>query len=98
MNSKEIKLSPDQADAYDAVTALLKYSGIDLDNDIILSSRRVENKVMALLGKAGSGKTLLLSKLYLSMTQANVEVIIGDYEPKKKRCRRAYKKNEQVAQ
>ena len=85
MNSKKIKLSPDQADAYDAVVALLKSSGIDLDNDIILSSRQVENKVMALLGKAGSGKTLLLAKLYLSMTQANVEAIVGDYEPKKKR-------------
>ena len=82
---KKFQLSPDQADAYSTVTALLKSSGVDLDNNIISESREVENNVMALLGKAGSGKTLLLAKLYLSMMQAHVEPIVGDYEPKKKR-------------
>ena len=88
MSLNQIQLSPDQADAYDAVTELLKSSGIDLHNEQISHPQEVKNKVMALLGKAGSGKTLLLAKLYLALTQAKVEVIIGDYEPKKKQEKR----------
>jgi exodeoxyribonuclease-5 len=38
---------------------------------------------MAVIGKAGSGKTLLLAELYKALEQAGVEVVSGDYESRK---------------
>ncbi|ABG31267.1 conserved hypothetical protein [Roseobacter denitrificans OCh 114] len=43
---------------------------------------------MAITGKAGSGKTLLLAELYKAIQEAGVDVVSGDYEPRKKRDRR----------
>jgi exodeoxyribonuclease-5 len=81
-------LSEDQASAFDAITNVLRSAGIDLDDQILgpLGSR--PSTVLAVTGKAGSGKTLLLSSLYKALEEAGVEVVSGDYEPRKRRERR----------
>jgi exodeoxyribonuclease-5 len=43
---------------------------------------------MAVIGKAGSGKTMLLARLYEALEEAGVDVISGDWEGKKRKERR----------
>ena len=43
---------------------------------------------MAITGKAGSGKTLLLAELYKALEDAGVEVVSGDYESRKRKDKR----------
>ncbi|MCI5097332.1 MAG: AAA family ATPase [Rhodobacteraceae bacterium] len=87
MTALTFQFSDDQATAYDAVTELLRSSGVDLD-DGLLQPPRGDAGVMALIGKAGSGKTLLLAELYKALEQAGVDVVSGDYESRKKGDRR----------
>lgn len=83
MTALPVQFSDDQATAYDSVTELLRQAGIDLD-DGLLHPPRGDAGVMAVIGKAGSGKTLLLAELYKALEQAGVEVVSGDYESRKK--------------
>ena len=80
MSLNQFHLSSDQADAYDTAAQLLKSAGVDLDNDLLVPPKDSKKAVMALVGKAGSGKTLLLAKLYEALSQAGVDIILGDYE------------------
>ncbi|WP_406648471.1 AAA family ATPase [Aliisedimentitalea scapharcae] len=82
-----VQFSDDQAAAYDAVTDMLRQAGVDLD-DGLLQPPRGEAGVMALVGKAGSGKTLLLAQLYKALADAGVDIVSGDYESRKKGERR----------
>lgn len=88
MQSIGFQLSSDQAEAYDRVSQLLQGAGIDLDNDKLLPLASEKSAVMALVGKAGSGKTLLLSKLYHALDDLGLELITGDYESRKRRDKR----------
>ena len=45
-------LSPDQADAWDAVAAVLQDAGIDLVSDEIAPAEPGKGRVMAVIGKA----------------------------------------------
>ncbi|MBE1283275.1 MAG: AAA family ATPase [Rhodobacteraceae bacterium] len=87
MTARSIQFSDDQATAFDAVTDMLRQAGVDLD-DVLLQPPRGETGVMALIGKAGSGKTLLLAELYKALAEAGVDVVSGDYESRKKGERR----------
>jgi exodeoxyribonuclease-5 len=80
--------SDDQAVAYDSITEMLRGAGIDLDDQLLTPPRSSKATVMAVTGKAGSGKTLLLAELYKALEAAGVEVVSGDYESRKKRDRR----------
>ena len=88
MGSGLVTFSDDQADAYDRVTAEMLSIGIDLENGQL--SPMVEGKasVLAVVGKAGSGKTMLLASLYRAMRAAGVEIVSGDYEARRRRERR----------
>ncbi len=44
--------------------------------------------VMAVMGKAGSGKTMLLAGLYAALKEAGVEVISADWEGRRRKDRR----------
>jgi exodeoxyribonuclease-5 len=88
MNVPAPTLSDDQASAFDAVTEVLRGAGIDLDDQFLSPPGSKPSTVLAVTGKAGSGKTLLLSSLYKAMEEAGVEVVSGDYEPRKRRERR----------
>ncbi len=58
-----MQFSEDQASAYDAIAAALAKAGVDLENDTITPMAEGDQTVLAVLGKAGSGKTLLLAEL-----------------------------------
>ncbi len=81
-------LSDDQASAFDAASELLRGSGIDLDDSLLMPPRDTGGEVMAITGKAGSGKTLLLAELYKSLEAAGVEVVSGDFESRRRKDRR----------
>ncbi len=83
-----ISLSDDQATAHDSVTEMLRSAGIDLDNALMMPSRSGKSVVMAITGKAGSGKTLLLAELYKALENAGLDVVSGEYESRKRKDKR----------
>lgn len=83
-----ISLSDDQATAYDSVTEMLRSAGIDLDNALMMPPRLGKSAVMAITGKAGSGKTLLLAELYQALENAGLDVVSGEYESRKRKDKR----------
>lgn len=85
-----ITFSEDQAEAFDRVAAELAAMGIDLDHGAL--SPRAEGKasVLAVVGKAGSGKTMLLAALFKALAAAGVDVVSGDYEGKRRKDRRTF--------
>ncbi|MFW8595658.1 ATP-dependent DNA helicase [Cribrihabitans neustonicus] len=87
MTEIPVTFSDDQATAFDSVAELLLKAGVDLA-DCLLHPPRGDAGVMAVIGKAGSGKTLLLAELYKALEQAGVDVVSGDYESRKKTDRR----------
>ena len=88
MTSVGFQLSSDQAEAYDTVSQLLQAAGINLNNAQLMPPTSDKSAVMALIGKAGSGKTLLLSQLYEALADIGLELITGDYESRKRRDKR----------
>jgi len=80
--------SDDQAEAHDRIAAMLRGAGIDIENGTITPPREGDASVMAVTGKAGSGKTLLLAALYRALQEAGVEVVSGDYEGRRRPDRR----------
>jgi len=89
MSLPTLTLSDDQADAWDNVSDLLRGAGVDLVEGTTLPPKDdPENETLAVLGKAGSGKTLLLAQLYRALQDAGVDVVSGDWEGRKRRDRR----------
>ncbi|MFC3529255.1 ATP-dependent RecD-like DNA helicase [Paracoccus mangrovi] len=81
-------LSPDQAEAWDALAEVLGTAGIDLVSEEIAPPQPGKGRVMAVIGKAGSGKTLLLAELTKALKATGVDIISGDYEGKPRKDRR----------
>lgn len=81
--------SDDQAEAWDRISSGLKSQGVDIDNGILLPPGEGRASVMAVIGKAGSGKTLLLAELYKALKGAGVEIVSGDWEGKRRKERRS---------
>jgi exodeoxyribonuclease-5 len=88
MTLPAIKFSEDQADAFDQISALLKSAGVNLDDALLTPLGDGRSHVMAVVGKAGSGKTLLLAKLVEALTEAGLELVSGDYEGRRRKDRR----------
>ncbi|MFM2388500.1 MAG: hypothetical protein RLZZ437_55 [Pseudomonadota bacterium] len=81
-------LSEDQAEAHDRVSAELMSVGIDLGEGTTAPAPEGKASVLAVVGKAGSGKTMLLASLTKALVAAGVTVVSGDYEGKRKKDRR----------
>ena len=81
-------LSDDQAEAYDRVAELLAGAGIGLDGELVPPREGGPGQVLAIVGRAGSGKTLLLAELVKAMTEAGVKTVSGDWEGRRRRDRR----------
>ncbi|WP_342076638.1 AAA family ATPase [Yoonia sp. SS1-5] len=88
MNAPTITFSDDQAEAWDNIAVALRQSGVDLDDSLLQPPQSDATSVMAVIGKAGSGKTMLLAKLYTALAEAGVDVISGDWEGRKRKDRR----------
>lgn len=83
MTSNTLSLSSDQAEAYDQLSTILKGADVDLDESILLPPQGGKHSVAAVMGKAGSGKTLLLAELVKELTEAGLKVVSGDFEGRK---------------
>lgn len=82
-------LSDDQAQAWDRLAAELAAAGIDLDHETTAPADPDRpRRVLAVLGKAGSGKTLLLAELTRALVAAGVETVSADWEGRRRRDRR----------
>jgi len=88
MNAPALSFSPDQAEAYDRIADLLRERGVDLHEATTLPRAEGETRVLAVTGKAGSGKTLLLARLTEALADAGVELVSGDYEGRRRKDRR----------
>lgn len=89
MQPAALSFSEDQAEAYDLVADLLQSVGVDLVEGVL--TPRAEGKQagpLAITGKAGSGKTLLLARLADALHEAGVETVSGDYEGRRLKDRR----------
>ncbi|MEZ5797954.1 MAG: ATP-dependent helicase [Paracoccaceae bacterium] len=80
--------SDDQAMAWDRLAAELQGHGIDLADGVLTPQAEGKAMVVAVMGKAGSGKTMLLAGLYKALREAGVEVISADWEGRKRKDRR----------
>ncbi|KFI29662.1 ATP-dependent DNA helicase [Paenirhodobacter enshiensis] len=88
MTPPAITFSDDQAEAWDAVAQALADAGVDiLDGSI--DEAGAGNRVLSVIGKAGSGKTMLLAALYRALEEAGIEVVSGDFESRKRKERRS---------
>lgn len=88
MQNQALTLSDDQAEAWDRVADQMRGVGIDLVDGTLTPPIEGKTGVLAVVGKAGSGKTMLLANLYKAMAAAGVEIISGDYEGRKRKDRR----------
>lgn len=83
-----MQFSEDQAEAYDRVAEVLLRAGVDLQNSALLPDGGGSPELLAILGKAGSGKTRLLAQLVTELEDAGVSVVSGDYEGARSKDRR----------
>ncbi|MDU8909870.1 ATP-dependent RecD-like DNA helicase [Aestuariicoccus sp. MJ-SS9] len=88
MTLPALTFSDDQAEAYDRVADMLAEAGVDLADGMTLPAKEGSGCIMALVGKAGSGKTLLLAELFKALEAAGVDTVSGDYEGRRRRDRR----------
>ena len=88
MSAPILAFSDDQATAHDRIAEVLRSVGVDIDDETMTPQVDGKATVLAVTGKAGSGKTLLLAEVVKSLTRAGVDVISGDWEGRRKRERR----------
>ncbi|GGE40173.1 ATPase [Primorskyibacter flagellatus] len=88
MTLPSVTFSHDQAEAFDRIAEALRADGVDLEDGTVRPPGAGKGQVLAVTGKAGSGKTLLLSAVSQAAQAAGVTLISGDYEPKKTQQRR----------
>ncbi|MCY4151405.1 MAG: AAA family ATPase [Aestuariivita sp.] len=80
MSAADFNFSEDQEKAFAQIAALLKKTGIDLKQGCINKKTKFSIGVTALLGKAGSGKTMFLSSVHTALMEAGVVEITSDAE------------------
>ncbi len=88
MNAPSVTFSDDQAEAWDNIAAALRQAGVDLDDSLLQPPQTDAAAVLAVIGKAGSGKTMLLARLYEALKEAGVDIVSGDWEGKRRTNRR----------
>lgn len=89
MATTELSFSDDQAEAWDKLTDALLQAGVDIMSDTLQPPGGGAGQILAITGKAGSGKTLLLAKMAQQLQDAGVDVVSGDWEGRKRKERRS---------
>lgn len=83
-------LSDDQAQAWDRLAEVLAATGVDLDHETTEPlTDTAPRRVLAVLGRAGSGKTMLLAELSRALAAAGVEPVRPDWEGRRHKNRRS---------
>jgi exodeoxyribonuclease-5 len=85
-----LEYSADQAKARDRVVAVLRDAGVDLEEAALRPEGGGPQPTLAVVGRAGSGKTLLLADLVKALVAAGVEPVSTDYESRKARTKRTF--------
>lgn len=87
-----MEYSADQAAAHDAIAQRLTSAGVDILSGSAGAApgEDKEASVLAVLGKAGSGKTALLVDIANALEDAGLDPVGGDWEPKRGKGRRSY--------
>ncbi|NNE81793.1 MAG: AAA family ATPase [Silicimonas sp.] len=80
--------SEDQADAFDRIAEVLRSAGVDIEESMTTPRTEDGPGVVAVIGKAGSGKTMLLARLAEALSEAGVDTISGDYEGRRRKDKR----------
>ncbi|EAQ04363.1 helicase, ATP-dependent, putative [Pseudooceanicola batsensis HTCC2597] len=88
MTLPAVTYSNDQAEAFDRIADAFRDEGVDLEEATTRPPGAGKGQVLAVTGKAGSGKTLLLAAISRAAEEAGVTLVSGDYEPRKHRARR----------
>ncbi len=88
MDLPSITFSDDQAEAHDRIADLLRSAGVDLDESILTPLSEGKSRLLSVVGKAGSGKTLLLAELTRALEDAGVKTVSGDWEGRPSKDRR----------
>ncbi|AWD21537.1 ATP-dependent DNA helicase [Fuscovulum blasticum] len=88
MARSELILSDDQAEAWDRLAAEFAGQGIDMAEGALSPAVEGKAMVMAVVGKAGSGKTMLLGNLYRALQEAGVDIVSADWEGRRRKDRR----------
>ena len=88
MSDAALIFSDDQAEAWDALAEALASSGIDMVDEVLTPRAEGGQSTVAVLGKAGSGKTMLLARLVEALTEIGVDVVSGDWEGRRRKDRR----------
>jgi exodeoxyribonuclease-5 len=84
-----LPFSDDQAVAWDALAEVLGAAGVDLTEGHCLPAPDTGQTTRAIMGKAGSGKTMLLARLTNALREAGVEIVSGEYEGRRRREKRS---------
>ena len=80
MAMTDMQYSQDQAEAYDRIAELLRDAGVDIRKGKLKPARKRRRNVMVVLGRAGSGKTVLLSRIFRALDDLGVQIVTGDYQ------------------
>ena len=83
-----LPFSEDQAEAWDRISEALLAAGIDLVEGETRPDAPARAQVLAVIGKAGSGKTMLLAALAKALAEAGVDTISGEWEGRRRKDRR----------
>lgn len=89
MNDAALTFSDDQAQAWDRVAEVLTSAGVDLVRGETRPPGKGAGRLVAVVGKAGSGKTMLLAQLARAMAEAGVRTVSGEFEGKRKKGERS---------
>ena len=88
MTVPALTFSEDQAEAWDRLADMLRKAGVDPDDGTLSPEGADGSSVVAVVGKAGSGKTMLLAALTKALAEAGVDIVSGDWEGRRRKDRR----------
>ncbi len=83
MQAEPITFSEDQAEAFDHIAEQLAQAGIDIAQERLVpeaAGKGAGAGIVAITGRAGSGKTMLLARLAEAVLAAGAEIVTGDRE------------------
>jgi exodeoxyribonuclease-5 len=87
---QDLALSSDQSAAFERLSRLLDQAGVSLSGGGVSEAPGDAGAgALAVLGKAGSGKTMLLARLHRQLADQGLEIVSGDWEGRRRRERRS---------